>query len=164
MVGARVNIKSRLISGHKKRLAFLAFAIAAIITLAPIILEIPPISYKFRNETLLLIWLIAVAVALCLSLAGLLLLRVSGYLPKPFRYPSNLFVTVVAIIGVGLAGVAWSYQWYLHCPHIGPSCFSSFMVCGGVFVLNMIAAVLSGVGIYELWRVPPQVIGPQSNP
>ncbi len=142
---------------RKRNLAFLAFTIAVIIAIVPIILEIPPISYMFYGETLFLIWVVAVAMAFCFAYIGLLLLRASGCLFNPLRYPTNLFVAVVVIFAFGLAAMVWSYQWSTVCPHIGPSCFSSFIVLVNVFFLNIVAAVLALVGMYEMGRMPLQV-------
>jgi hypothetical protein len=156
MSGRNVREDESRIERHgfrRKHLAFLSFVAAVVAAIAPIILTIPPISHKLSWNTTFLLWIIAAAAAFGLGLVGFLLLRFS-------RYPSGLFVTAVMLLGLNLAAVVLSSYYYstkATCSggYSGP-CTEPMILCGGGFLLSIIAAGLVGAGIHLLWQMPPQ--------
>ncbi len=99
-------------------------------------------------DRLLLVFLASAALAFALAISGLLLVW-------PYRSGRTLLLAAVPFfaLNLGIAALTgYAYLGSISCSVSGGACFGIVFLCGGGFMLDLIAAVLVAIGVVQLRR------------
>jgi len=124
---------------------FVAAAIAgAVPTLATVVASVALLFWTLDH--IILVFLATAVLAFALAVAGL-------FLVWPYRPGRNLLLASVPFFAVNLGLAALTGYVYLgsaSCSISGGWCYGVVLFCGGGFMLDLIAAVLVGIGVAQL--------------